>query len=195
MKRMNDHLTSTFSRGNMLKWKWELLCSFLSDYPSSACSNVNLEKLEDFSSLARRVSVQTSEMSTLTVAELTGYGVLLSASPAPPAHFFGCCRLGVTLGIVHVLSGPDHISAMVTLSAGGSFRALPAVSVAVFGVVPIYNLQCLFCYTPDLLHHPVLLSYLGLSARSDILQVLERRAVGAGAFRGAAADVRRVSDI
>mmetsp|Transcript_4081 Transcript_4081/g.15103 ORF Transcript_4081/g.15103 Transcript_4081/m.15103 type:complete len:340 (-) Transcript_4081:129-1148(-) len=87
----------------MLRWRWKLLCSFLSDYPSSVCWNGVVGELDVFSSVSRRSSLQTSEMDSLTVAELTG--------------------LGITLGIVHVLSGPDHISAMVTLSAGGSFRA------------------------------------------------------------------------
>ena len=31
--------------------------------------------------------------------------------------------LGLTLGVVHVLSGPDHLSALATLSAGSSWRA------------------------------------------------------------------------
>eukprot|EP00960_Hanusia_phi_P070243 767265-Hanusia_phi.AAC.3 len=33
------------------------------------------------------------------------------------------CLLGGTLGLIHVLTGPDHISAIVTLSVGGSYKA------------------------------------------------------------------------
>ena len=31
--------------------------------------------------------------------------------------------VGIGLGVIHVLTGPDHVSAIVTLSVGGSFRA------------------------------------------------------------------------
>jgi uncharacterized membrane protein YsdA (DUF1294 family) len=31
---------------------------------------------------------------------------------------------GLTLGVLHVLAGPDHLSALATLSVGGSFKAL-----------------------------------------------------------------------
>ena len=53
--------------------------------------------------------------------------VLASSAAAPPllqrrswAHLIAT---GVVLGTVHVLSGPDHISALATLSVGGSWRA------------------------------------------------------------------------
>ena len=36
---------------------------------------------------------------------------------------FTLIGVGAGLGLIHVLTGPDHISAIVTLSVGGSYRA------------------------------------------------------------------------
>ena len=33
-------------------------------------------------------------------------------------------NLGVAMGIIHVLAGPDHLSALATLSVGSSWRAI-----------------------------------------------------------------------
>jgi hypothetical protein len=44
-------------------------------------------------------------------------------APVPSRGWAQLVATGMVLGVVHVLSGPDHLSALVTLSVGGSWRA------------------------------------------------------------------------
>ena len=41
-----------------------------------------------------------------------------------PAHARSLCVTGASLGMLHVLAGPDHLSALAALSVGNSWRAL-----------------------------------------------------------------------
>jgi hypothetical protein len=43
--------------------------------------------------------------------------------PPPPRSVLQLVGTGIALGTVHVLSGPDHLSALLTLSVGGGWRA------------------------------------------------------------------------
>ena len=45
------------------------------------------------------------------------------AEEPPPRSYSSLIGTGTLLGTVHVLSGPDHLSALMTLSVGGSWRA------------------------------------------------------------------------
>lgn len=81
------------------------------DVDAAALGHVSLEDLED----RRQQPVQYHT----TIGD-TGATVVPPPAQRPFSQLIGT---GIVLGTIHVLSGPDHLSALLTLSVGGGWRA------------------------------------------------------------------------